>query len=59
MTNPVSPDQRRKKSGNKMAVSNILQRFELAYGKRAKVTVQESDREYSVLLIFPYDEVGT
>jgi two-component system sensor histidine kinase AlgZ len=58
MTNPVSSDQRRKKSGNKMAVSNILQRFELAYGHRAKVSVQETDIEYSVLLIFPCDEVG-
>ncbi len=58
ITNPLAADQRRKKSGNKMAVSNILQRFELAYGHRAKVTVQESDIEYSVLLIFPCDEVG-
>ena len=58
MTNPVSSDQRRKKSGNKMAVSNILQRFELAYGHRAKVSVQETDIEYSVLLVFPCDEVG-
>ena len=59
MTNPVSSDQRRKKSGNKMAVSNILQRFELAYGHRAKVNVQESDTEYSVLLVFPCDEIGS
>ncbi len=59
MTNPVSADRRSKKSGNKMAVSNILQRFELAYGHRAKVSVQESDSEYSVQLVFPCDETGT
>jgi len=58
MTNPVSADRRSKKSGNKMAVSNILQRFELAYGHRAKVSVQESDSEYSVQLVFPCDETG-
>lgn len=59
MTNPVSADQRRKKSGNKMAVSNILQRFELAYGHRAKVEVHESETEYSVRLRFPCDETRT
>jgi two-component system sensor histidine kinase AlgZ len=58
MTNPLSADQGRKKSGNKMAVSNILQRFELAYEHRAKVDVLESENEYSVRLIFPCDEAG-
>jgi two-component system sensor histidine kinase AlgZ len=58
MTNPVATDQRRKKSGHQMAVSNILQRFELAYGHRATVDVRESETEYSVWLKFPCDETG-
>lgn len=56
ITNPLAADQRRQKSGNKMAVSNIRQRFELAYGNNATVEFKESEHEYSVLLIFPWDE---
>jgi two-component system sensor histidine kinase AlgZ len=54
--NPIAPDQARKKGGNKMAMSNIRQRFELAYGNRAKVDVVETDSEYSVELQFPCEE---
>ena len=58
ISNPIAADQRRKTGGNKMAMSNIRQRFELAYGHQAMVDVQESDSEYSVQLRFPYSEVG-
>ncbi len=54
--NPVAPDQTRKKGGNKMAMANIRQRFELAYGNRATVDIQETDSDYSVQLQFPCDE---
>jgi two-component system sensor histidine kinase AlgZ len=54
--NPVAPDQVRKKGGNKMAMANIRQRFELAYGNRAKVEVEETDSDYSVQLQFPCEE---
>ena len=54
--NPVAPDQLRKKGGNKMAMANIRQRFELAYGNRATVEIQETDSDYSVQLQFPCDE---
>ena len=54
--NPVAPDQARKKSGNKMAMANIRQRFELAYGNRAKVDVEETDSDYKVQLQFPCEE---
>ena len=54
--NPIAPDHARKKDGNKMAMSNIRQRFELAYGNRAKVDVEETDSEYSVQLRFPCEE---
>lgn len=58
ITNPVAQDQTRSTRGNKMALANIRQRFELAYGQRASVTVDESDSSYSVRLVFPYDEGG-
>ena len=56
ISNPVAVDQTRKTGGNKMAMSNIRQRFELAYGHRAKVEVRESETEYSVQIVFPYEE---
>ncbi len=54
--NPRATDQKRKTSGNQMAMSNIRQRFELAYGSKASVNVRETDEEFSVTLIFPCDE---
>jgi len=57
--NPVAPDRARKKEGNKMAMANIRQRFELAYGSRATVNVEETDSEYKVQLQFPCEESTT
>ncbi len=57
MSNPVAPDAKRKKSGNKMAMSNIRQRFEFAYGNRASVEVDSQEDSYSILLRFPADEM--
>tara|TARA_R110002049_G_scaffold30729_11_gene105127 strand:- start:167 stop:1225 length:1059 start_codon:yes stop_codon:yes gene_type:complete len=54
--NPVAAGAKREKDGNKMALSNIRQRYELAYGSKASVDVQESDDEYRVRLRFPADE---
>ena len=54
--NPVAPDQSRKKGGNQMAMTNIRQRFELAYGNRATVDIQETNSDYSVQLKFPCSE---
>jgi hypothetical protein len=39
-----------------MAMANIRQRFELAYGNRATVDVEEKDSVYNVKLQFPCDE---
>ncbi len=58
ITNPVAPDADRKKGGNKMAMSNIRQRFELAYGSRATVDVDDQDDSFSVFLRFPADEIS-
>lgn len=58
MSNPVANERARKAGGNQMAMSNIRQRFELAYGHRASVEVTETDSEYSVHLAFPIEEPG-
>jgi two-component system sensor histidine kinase AlgZ len=54
--NPVAPNHARKKGGNKMAMANIRQRFELAYGNKASVDVEETDGIYNVKLQFPCEE---
>ncbi len=54
--NPVAPEQGGKEGGNRMAFENIRQRFDLAYGNRASVEVSEGQGEYTVRLVFPYDE---
>ena len=58
IANPVAPNADRKKDGNKMAMSNIRQRFELAYGNRATVDVDEQEDSFSVFLRFPADEIS-
>ncbi len=54
--NPVPLDTSGSKDGNQMALANIRQRFELAYGAGATVEVRESDDTYSVKLKFPCEE---
>jgi two-component system sensor histidine kinase AlgZ len=54
--NPVPLDQSANKDGHQMALANISQRFELAYGTRATVSVEETDDAFSVKLSFPYEE---
>ena len=53
IANPVAANRERKQQGNKMALSNIRQRYELAYGNRASVDIEESDDAYLVRLRFP------
>ncbi len=54
--NPIPQDQSAGKRGNQMALSNIRQRFELAYGAKGTVDVEESDDTFSVKLRFPCEE---
>ena len=56
ISNPVAAGEKRATGGNKMALANIRQRFELAYGNRATVDVSQGDDTYSVTLRFPIDE---
>jgi sensor histidine kinase YesM len=39
-----------------MAMANIRQRFELAYGNRATLSIDDQGDEYTVTLRFPVDE---
>jgi LytS/YehU family sensor histidine kinase len=54
--NPIPLDQSASKDGNQMALANIRQRFELAYGTKATVEITASDESFSVKLRFPYEE---
>lgn len=56
MSNPVAGGEERAKSGNKMAMTNIQQRFELAYAGRGSVDIEDSDESFSVHLRFPYED---
>ena len=56
MSNPVAPGRARSKDGNKMAMENIRQRFDLAYGSRASVDIDDSEGRFTVTLRFPAEE---
>jgi len=56
MSNPIAPGQKRSKVGNKMALANIRQRFELAYSSKATVDVEFDGSSYAVKLRFPHEE---
>ena len=59
VSNPVAPGKARSKDGNKMAIANIRQRFELAYGSRASVEIDDQDDSFTVTLRFPIDTDAT
>ena len=44
------------RSGNRLALDNIKQRLELAYGGRGSLTVEQPPDRYQVTLRFPYTE---
>ena len=56
MSNPVATGTERSKHGNRMAMNNIRQRFELAYGNRAAVNVSEESDRFTVTLRFPLEQ---
>ena len=58
ISNPIATDGTRKEDGNRMALSNIRQRFELAYGHRADVDVDAGDDYYAVRLRFPEEHAA-
>jgi len=56
ISNPVAARTVRRSGGNQMALSNIRQRYDIAYGHRASVDVEAAEDRYSVTLRFPVDE---
>jgi two-component system sensor histidine kinase AlgZ len=56
ISNPVAVGEKRTTGGNKMAMSNIQQRFELAYGNKANVDIDDGGDRFTVTLRFPLDE---
>lgn len=56
ISNPMAEGAKCAKGGSQMALANIRQRFELAYGSRAAVKVEDSGSAYTVKLRFPLDE---
>lgn len=55
ISNPVAPGVQGKSDGHHMAMSNIQQRYELAYDGRASVTIDSKVDEFTVVLTFPYE----
>ena len=56
ISNPVAQNQSRRTGGNQMAMDNIQQRFDLAYGQQASVQINHTKDNYTVHIIFPYEE---
>ncbi len=56
ISNPVAVGEKRSTGGNQMAMSNIRQRFELAYGGKASVVIKDDSDQFTVTLRFPLDE---
>ncbi len=57
VTNPVTDMTGRfMRPGNRLALENIRERLNLAYGERGGVDVTEEEGRYTVTLRFPYEE---
>lgn len=56
ISNPVATDGSPREHGNQMALANIRQRFDLAYGSRSSVQVEALPDRYTVRLRFPCEE---
>ena len=58
ISNPVGPTQQgRQREGNRMALENIRERLDLAFGGNAGMTLNESESSYTVVLTIPQREV--
>jgi two-component system sensor histidine kinase AlgZ len=56
MSNPVNDGQARHVDGNQMALSNIEQRFELAFGGSGDINIENSRDRFVVTLRFPAED---
>ena len=58
VSNPVARDGATSdpRAGNRLALDNIRQRLDLAYGGRGSLTVEQQPDRYEVTVRFPYTE---
>ena len=56
VTNPVAEKTGAERNGNRLALDNIRQRLDLAYGGRGSLTIEQSRDRYRVIVRFPYTE---
>jgi len=56
ISNPVATGEKRASGGNQMAMANIQQRFELAYGSKGSVVIDDASDRFTITLRFPLDE---
>lgn len=54
ISNPIPNRRHPQRQGHRIAVDNTRQRLALAYGDKARLTLEEEDDEYRVWLRFPY-----
>ncbi len=54
--NPLPTGQRRSSAGNQIAVQNIRERLELAFGARARLSTAIDSTHYEASLAFPYQD---
>ena len=54
--NPLPPEDRRAGPGNRIAVQNIRERLELAFGPRARLSTAIDATHYQVSIAFPFRE---
>jgi len=53
VTNPLPEEHARRKPGHRLALDNIRQRLELAYGHRARLEIDAAAESFRVLVGFP------
>ncbi|MCK6369890.1 MAG: histidine kinase [Gammaproteobacteria bacterium] len=58
VVNPVPVDDRGERSGNRIALANIGERLQLAFGAAAGLQVESGPTEFRVTLMFPYRTDG-
>ena len=56
VSNPVAQNGREPRNGNRLALDNIRQRLDLAYGGRGSLRVEQQSDRYQVTVRFPYTE---
>jgi LytS/YehU family sensor histidine kinase len=59
VTNPLPPAGPSSRSGHGLALENIRERLELAFGTEGALNVEAGPDRYTVTIVFPADGVRT